>query len=416
VAAAVEPAAHLTPRRAGLAVTCAALAVGALALNRQLVGVFYDDGLYAGIAVALAQGMGYVHPHLPGAPAAVHYPPLWPVLLTPLFAVFRLDAAALLGKTLNLLLAAAGAGLIAWHAARTRLLGDDAPPWLAPVLVGAAAITIPVLAIQAVLFSEPLFGVLLVAAVILTDAPPSRLPPGVAAGLAGCAAAPSRDDPFEPWNRAMYEVHQVVDGNVVKPIAEAYVKAMPELIRTGVSNFFGNIDDLFTGINNVLEGRGAQAGDDFGRVLLNSTFGMAGILDLASMVGINKDKKDFGITFGKWGAPQGPYFFVPLFGPTTLRDGTGTVVRYWLSPVGHIPDIAVRNSLYGIGYVDARAQALSAESVLDTAALDRYRFLRNSYLKNRRYQVYDGKPPPEEDEDAPAPGAVPNPVPSTPIK
>ncbi|HEV8257853.1 MAG TPA: VacJ family lipoprotein [Casimicrobiaceae bacterium] len=239
---------------------------------------------------------------------------------------------------------------------------------------------------------------------------------GASALLAGCAAAPSRDDPFEPWNRAMYEVHQVVDGNVVKPIAEAYVKGTPEPIRTGVSNFFGNIDDLFTGINNVLEGRGDQAGDDFGRVLLNSTFGFLGVLDLASMVGINKDKKDFGITFGKWGVPQGPYFFVPLFGPTTVRDGTGTVVRFFLSPIGHINEIPVRNSLYAIGYVDTRAQALSAESVLDTAALDRYRFLRNAYLKNRRYQVYEGKPPPEEDEDASAPSAVPNPAASSPIK
>src|SRR5205085_2634516 len=114
---------------------------------------------------------------------------------------------------------------------------------------------------------------------------------------------------------------------IVKLIAQAYVANVPELIRTGVSNFFGNIDDLFTGINNVLEGRGDQAGDDFGRVLLNSTMGVGGIFDLASMMGINKDKKDFGITFGKWGAPQGPYFFVPLFGPTTLRDGTGTAVR-----------------------------------------------------------------------------------------
>jgi len=239
---------------------------------------------------------------------------------------------------------------------------------------------------------------------------------GAGALLAGCAAAPSRDDPFEPWNRAMYEVHQVVDGNVVKPIAEAYVKTMPEPIRTGVSNFFGNIDDLFTGINNVLEGRGNQAGDDFGRVLLNSTFGFVGVLDLASMIGINKDKKDFGITFGKWGAPQGPYFFVPLFGPTTVRDGTGTVVRFFLSPVGYINEAPLRNSIYGIGYLDTRAQALSAESVLDTAALDRYRFLRNAYLKNRRYQVYDGKPPPEEDDDAPVPSAVPNPAASSPIK
>ncbi len=237
---------------------------------------------------------------------------------------------------------------------------------------------------------------------------------GASALLAGCAAAPSRDDPFEPWNRAMYEVHQVVDGNLIKPVAEAYVRGTPEPIRTGVSNFFGNIDDLFTGINNVLEGRGDQAGDDFGRVLLNSTFGFLGVLDLASMVGINKDKKDFGITFGKWGVPQGPYFFVPLFGPTTVRDGTGTVVRFFLSPIGHINEIPVRNSLYAIGYLDTRAQALSAESVLDTAALDRYRFLRNAYLKNRRYQVYDGKPPPEEDEDTDAvtaPGqAAPPPI------
>jgi len=228
--------------------------------------------------------------------------------------------------------------------------------------------------------------------------------------LGACAAAPNKDDPFEPWNRAMYEVHQAVDGAVIKPIAQAYVAVVPELIRTGVSNFFGNIDDLFTGINNVLEGNGNQAGDDFGRVLLNTTMGMGGIFDLASMMGIPKDKKDFGITFGKWGIPQGPYFFVPLFGPTTVRDGTGTLVRYFVGPVGYIDNIPVRNTLYGLGYVDLRAQALSAESVLDTAALDKYRFLRNAYLKNRLFQVYDGKPPPEEDDDSPPP-----PVPPTPL-
>jgi phospholipid-binding lipoprotein MlaA len=232
---------------------------------------------------------------------------------------------------------------------------------------------------------------------------------GASTLLAGCAAAPTKEDPLEPWNRAMYEVHQVVDGNVIKPVAEAYVKATPELIRTGVSNFFGNIDDLFTGINNVLEGRGQQAGDDFGRVLLNSTFGVVGVFDLASMMGINKDKKDFGITFGKWGAPPGPYLFVPLFGPTTVRDGTGTLVRLFIGPIGYIRDVPLRNSLYGVGYLDARAQALNAESVLDTAAIDRYRFLRNAYLKNRLYQIYDGKPPPEADDDEAAAPAAPTP-------
>jgi phospholipid-binding lipoprotein MlaA len=188
---------------------------------------------------------------------------------------------------------------------------------------------------------------------------------------------------------------------------------VPELIRTGVSNFAGNIDDLFSGINNVLEGNGQQAGDDFGRVLLNSTFGILGIFDLGSMMGINKDHKDFGITFGKWGVPQGPYLFIPLFGPTTVRDGTGTLVRLFIGPVGYIPDVPLRNSIYGVGYVDVRAQALNAESVLDTAALDRYRFLRNAYLKNRRYQVYDGKPPPEdEDDDAAAPAGATAPAPT----
>ena len=229
--------------------------------------------------------------------------------------------------------------------------------------------------------------------------------------LAGCAVGPTKEDPLEPFNRQMYEVHQVVDGNFVKPIAEAYVKFVPELIRTGVSNFSGNIDDLFTGINNVLEGNGQQAGDDFGRVLLNSTFGMLGIFDLGSMMGIQKDHKDFGITFGKWGVPSGPYLFIPLFGPTTVRDGTGTLVRLFIGPVGYIPDVPLRNSIYGVGYVDLRAQALSTESVLDTAALDRYRFLRNAYLKNRQYQIYDGKPPPDVDDDAASPAGNAMPVP-----
>jgi phospholipid-binding lipoprotein MlaA len=186
----------------------------------------------------------------------------------------------------------------------------------------------------------------------------------------------------------------------VKPIAEAYVKYTPELIRTGIANFFGNIEDLFVGINNVLEGDGNRAGDDFGRVLLNSTFGLGGIFDLASMMGIERHTQDFGITFGKWGIPQGPYLFVPLFGPSTVRDGTGTVIRAYLGPTTYIfNDVPVRNIVYGIGAVNLRAGALGAESMVDTAALDRYRFIRNAYLRARRYQVYDGKPPPEEDDE-----------------
>ncbi|TMH28182.1 MAG: VacJ family lipoprotein [Betaproteobacteria bacterium] len=218
--------------------------------------------------------------------------------------------------------------------------------------------------------------------------------------LAGCAATPSRIDPLEPWNRAMFSVHEVVDGNVVKPVAQAYVKYTPEPVRSGVANFFGNIEDLFVGINNVLEGNGNRAGDDFGRVLLNTTFGLGGIFDLASMMGIEKHNQDFGITFGKWGIDQGPYLFVPLFGPTTVRDGTGTVVRAFLGPITYIvTDVPVRNVIYGIGYLNQRAQALDTEGVVDTAAIDKYRFIRNAYLRARRFQVYDGKPPPEQDDE-----------------
>ncbi len=176
-------------RRAALLVGAVTLAGGLPALNRSLVGVFYDDGLYAGLAYALGHGLGYVHPHLPGTPAAVHYPPLYPLLLAPLFGSLSLDAAALAGKVLNLLLGALGAALVAWYAVRSDLLGERAPQWLAPSLVVAAALAMPVLAVQAVLFAEPLFGVWLAVAVILAGAPPQRLSPTAAAALAGSAAA-----------------------------------------------------------------------------------------------------------------------------------------------------------------------------------------------------------------------------------
>jgi len=175
--------------RAGLVVAAVALAGGVVAVNRLLVGVFYDDGLYAGLALALARGAGYVHPHLPGAPAAIHYPPLYPLVLAPLFGLLPLDAAALAGKVLNLLLAATGAGLIAWHAVRVEVLGPAAPRWLAPTVVAAAALAIPSLAMQAVLFAEPLFVVLLVLAVAWADLPPAGWSPGRATLLAGAAAA-----------------------------------------------------------------------------------------------------------------------------------------------------------------------------------------------------------------------------------
>jgi len=216
--------------------------------------------------------------------------------------------------------------------------------------------------------------------------------------LAGCAAAPSREDPFEPMNRAMFEVHEVVDKAVMKPLIDAYIEVVPKLVRTGVSNFFNNIDDLFSGVNALLQGKMDKAGNDFGRVMLN-TFVMGGIFDVASDMGIERGGEDFGQTFGVWGFPQGPYLFVPVFGPTTFRDGAGVIVRIAVGPVGYIPDVAARNILYGVGAVDIRAQAVDAIGMADTASLDKYRFIRNAYLQRRQYLVYDGKPPPEKEEE-----------------
>jgi phospholipid-binding lipoprotein MlaA len=221
----------------------------------------------------------------------------------------------------------------------------------------------------------------------------------VSAVLDGCAGSPSRDDPFEPVNRASYRVHEVVDGQIVKPIAQAYVDYAPRLVQQGLRNFFGNIDDFISFINGVLQNKPEKAGHDLGRVITNTGFGLLGLIDIASDAGVPKGNEDFGQTFGYWGIPQGPYLFIPVFGPTTVRDGTGVVVRAYASPIGYIEDVATRNILWGLGVLDARAAALQAESLVDQASLDRYTFIRRAYLQRRQYLVYDGQPPPRKDDD-----------------
>lgn len=220
-----------------------------------------------------------------------------------------------------------------------------------------------------------------------------------AALLAGCAASPSRVDPFEPMNRGMFEIHTAVDEAVMRPAIQMYIDVVPAPVRDAVSNFFNNIDDMISVVNDVLQWKLDKAGNDMGRVMLNTGFGLGGLVDLASMIGIERGNEDFGQTFAVWGFDQGPYLFVPLFGPTTFRDGAGWIARLAIGPVGYIPDVPVRNFLYGAGAVDLRAQVTEATKLVDTAALDRYLFIRNAYLQRRRYLVYDGKPPPEPEEE-----------------
>ena len=217
--------------------------------------------------------------------------------------------------------------------------------------------------------------------------------------LSGCATPASRVDPFEPFNRAMYAVHEPIDENVVRPAIQAYVDVVPSFVRQPISNFFNNIDDLFSGVNGLLQGKPEKAGHDFGRVMVNTLVGLGGLIDFASEAGIPRGQEDFGQTFGHWGIPQGPYVFVPLFGPTTVRDGTGWIIRLYTTPVGWIDNVALRNTIWGVGWVDLRAQLLETQTLVDRAALDPYTFIRRSYLQRREYLTYDGTPPPPEEDD-----------------
>jgi phospholipid-binding lipoprotein MlaA len=223
----------------------------------------------------------------------------------------------------------------------------------------------------------------------------------VALSIGGCASmsAPSKEDPFEPWNRAMFRVHDVIDGRIIKPAVQVYVDVTPPIVRQGVANFYANLDDVISVMNDFLQWKLDKAGNDMGRVMINSFFGLGGLIDIASDAGIERGDEDFGQTFGYWGIRQGPYLFVPVFGPTTVRDGTGLVVHVYAYPATWIDDVATRNILYGIGFVNARAQVLQTENLVEQAALDRYTFIRRAYLQRRAYLVRDGKPAPIDEEE-----------------
>ena len=225
----------------------------------------------------------------------------------------------------------------------------------------------------------------------------------VAAALSGCATtqggngATSSADPFEPFNRAMYAIHEPIDENLVRPMAQAWVDYVPKPVQSAVRTFFGNIEDGFSALNGLLQGKWEKAGHDLGRITVN-VWGL-GLIDIASDAGIPRGMEDFGQTFGYWGIPQGPFLFIPLWGPTTVRDGTGSILRFVWSPTNEIPLVPLRNVIYGVGAIDLRAQALDATSLLEQASLDPYTFIRRSYLQRREYLVHDGNPPRQKEED-----------------
>jgi phospholipid-binding lipoprotein MlaA len=219
--------------------------------------------------------------------------------------------------------------------------------------------------------------------------------------LAGCATTTATNpaDPFEPFNRGVYQFNETLDRFVVKPVAQGYQFILPQPVRMSVSNFFSNMNDVTVLINNVLQGKFLKAVDDFGRIAINTTIGVLGLFDIASEAGLRKNNEDFGQTLGVWGMPQGPFIMLPVFGPSTGRDAVGLVGDFYTDPLRSTDPVHLRNQARGLRMVDTRAQLLDASKVLDAAALDPYEFLRDAYLQRRRNLIYDGRPPLDKDMD-----------------
>jgi phospholipid-binding lipoprotein MlaA len=233
---------------------------------------------------------------------------------------------------------------------------------------------------------------------------------------AGCATVPggtppSKQDPWESVNRKVFGFNETVDDAVLKPMAKTYVKVVPQLVRTGVSNVLGNVGDVWSAANHLLQGK-VQHGLEMGmRVLTNSTFGLAGLLDPASEMGLVRRPEDFGQTLGRWGVGPGPYLVLPLMGPSTLRDGSASLLVDRRAAPSSLAGADAAAYVMALDVVDKRAGLLDLTKLLDDVALDKYSFVRDAYLVRRQNAVRDGTPSPEVFVDEPA-----DPNPDSPAK
>ena len=224
----------------------------------------------------------------------------------------------------------------------------------------------------------------------------------VALLLAGCASTGEFADPRDPWedfNRSMYSFNDAVDKALIKPLAKGYKAVVPVPVDRGVTNFFNNLGDVRSAINNLLQFKLQRATSDLGRVAFNSTLGVLGFFDVATNMNLPRYDEDFGQTLGVWGSSPGPYIVLPLLGPSNGRDTIGLVVDWFTSPVSYIEDDGVRIALRSLWLVDRRADLLGASDLVEQAALDPYEFVRDAYLQKRQYDIYDGNPPQEETLD-----------------
>jgi len=221
----------------------------------------------------------------------------------------------------------------------------------------------------------------------------------LALSITGCATQNNKD-PLEGFNRGVYKFNDTADKAVIKPVAGAYKAVLPSPIRTGVGNFFSNLNTFVSAINNLLQGKINNATSEAGRFVINSTFGIAGLFDLASKDGIERHPEDFGQTLGYWGVGNGAYLVLPILGPSTVRDTSGLVVDTMaFDPISYVDNPRVRNSSRLLFLIDKRAQYLPASDLLDEAALDPYVFMRDAYLQRRANLVADGVVTKDDYED-----------------
>ena len=214
------------------------------------------------------------------------------------------------------------------------------------------------------------------------------------------SARPDPRDPLESFNRAVYSFNDSLDSAVIKPVATVYIKVTPHWMRKGVTNFFGNVGDVWYAVNNAVTLNRQATSDSVGRVMINTTLGVLGLIDVASDMNIEKHPADFGLTLGRWGVSSGPYVVVPVLGPYTLREIVALPVDYQGNLVSHVHDLPTRDGLTLLSAIDLRASYLKAGEVIDGAALDAYSFTRDSYFQRQRYRLYDGEEP-EPPEPAP---------------
>jgi len=211
--------------------------------------------------------------------------------------------------------------------------------------------------------------------------------------LSACVANTAEEnDPLQGVNRVIYNINDGLDRALIKPVATAYSKVAPKGVRMGVTNFFDNVSYINVIANDLLQGKFQQAANDTGRFLLNSTAGVGGIFDIASGAGLAKHDEDLGQTFGTWGASEGVYLVIPLFGPNSVRDAPDLATSALLNPLFYVTT-SVTLPLGVVNAINKRANLLEATRIRDEAALDAYSFTREAYRQNREYKIYDGNPP-----------------------